>query len=127
VPASNSLGAVLRRSGSRRSANPNAEERESSYYRRLGGNGTHRLLSIWSISTGVLFCLCAAWSFATPIGAAQDEPAQLVKAASVVRGEIVGPTPSKKSETHLPVWDRAYLQICAAYSSADRCNRPVLG
>jgi hypothetical protein len=100
-----------------------AEERESSYCRRLGGNGTHRLLSIWSISTGVLFCLCASWSFATPIGAAQDEPAQLVKAASVVRGEIVGPTVSRKSESHLPVWDRAYLQICAEYSSADRCNR----
>jgi hypothetical protein len=49
----------------------------------------HRLLGIWLVSTSILFCLSVAWSFATPIGAAQDEPSQLVKASSVARGEIV--------------------------------------
>jgi hypothetical protein len=49
------------------------------------------------VSTCIVFCLCAAWSLVTPIGAANDEHAQLVKAASVVRGELVGPTPSGKT------------------------------
>jgi hypothetical protein len=54
-----------------------------------GSMRSHLLICIWLLSTGILFCLCAAWSLATPIGAAQDEPSQLVKAASVVRGEII--------------------------------------
>jgi hypothetical protein len=38
----------------------------------------------------VLFALCAAWCLATPLGGAPDEPAQIVKAAATVRGELIG-------------------------------------
>jgi len=38
----------------------------------------------------VLFVLCAAWCFATPLGGAPDEPAQIVKAAATVRGQLIG-------------------------------------
>ena len=39
----------------------------------------------------LLFSLLAAsWSLATPIAASPDEPAHIVKAASVVRGQLVG-------------------------------------
>lgn len=49
-----------------------------------------RLVGTWAVSTGILFTLCALWSLATPIGAAPDEPDQIVKAAAVARGELVG-------------------------------------
>lgn len=41
----------------------------------------------------VLFALTLAWAFASPPSASPDEPAHIVRAASVVRGELVG-TPS---------------------------------
>lgn len=44
----------------------------------------------WAISTLVLFGLMVTWSFATPLGAASDEPAQIIKAAAVARGEFLG-------------------------------------
>jgi hypothetical protein len=46
-------------------------------------------LTVWAL----LAMLSVAWAFATPISASPDEPAHLVRAASVVRGEWVG-TPS---------------------------------
>jgi hypothetical protein len=88
----------------------------------LGRSGGRSLLRIWAISTAILFCLSAAWAFATPIGAGNDEPAQLVKAASVVRGEIVGRAPSAASEANLSASQRRDLQICLVLASADRCN-----
>lgn len=42
--------------------------------------------AIWA----ALFALMGLWAMATPIGAAPDEPAHLIKAASVVRGEFIG-------------------------------------
>ncbi len=84
----------------------------------------HPLLRIWAPSTAVIFCLCAAWSLATPIGAAQDEPAQLVKAASVVRGEFVGRAPSPKSVAGLSATYRRFFQVCPLLLSADLCTQP---
>ena len=56
-------------------------------------NRPHR----WVVFAGawLLFSLLAAsWSLATPISASPDEPAHIVKAASVVRGQFVGePSP----------------------------------
>jgi hypothetical protein len=50
----------------------------------------------WLLTTGLLFGLMALWGLATPIGAAPDEPTQLIKAAAVVRGELTGtPVPGK--------------------------------
>ena len=44
----------------------------------------------WLISFAVLFIAVAAWSFASPLGSAPDEPAHLIRAASLVRGELIG-------------------------------------
>ncbi len=44
----------------------------------------------WAMSTIVFFALMVAWSFATPLGAASDEPTHIVKAAAVARGEFLG-------------------------------------
>ena len=38
-----------------------------------------------------LSLMSIAWAFASPLGSGPDEPAHLIKAASVVRGELVGP------------------------------------
>ncbi|MCU1493538.1 MAG: hypothetical protein JWO62_1302 [Acidimicrobiaceae bacterium] len=39
------------------------------------------------------FVAMGAWSFATPLFAAPDEPVHIIKAAAVVRGELVGKLP----------------------------------
>jgi len=49
--------------------------------------------SFWltfGISWAILAGLMSAWSLASPIGGAPDEPAHLVKAAAVARGEWIG-------------------------------------
>jgi hypothetical protein len=40
----------------------------------------------------VLFALCVTWALATSLAAAPDEPAQIVKAAATVRGELTART-----------------------------------
>lgn len=57
---------------------------------KVPGRHRHRLLRIWMASTAVLLVVGALWSLATPLGAAPDEPTQVVKAAAVVRGELTG-------------------------------------
>lgn len=57
---------------------------------RLPAGTRRRLLRIWMGSTVIVFFVCALWSLATPVGAAPDEPTQIVKAAAVVRGELTG-------------------------------------
>jgi hypothetical protein len=47
-------------------------------------------VGIWIRCFLILFVLCAAWCFATPLGGAPDEPAQVVKAAATVRGQLIG-------------------------------------
>ena len=49
------------------------------------------LLVTWAL----LSALSAVWALATPIAASPDEPAHIIRAASVVRGQLVG-TPSPK-------------------------------
>ena len=49
-----------------------------------------RTFRSFGIAWLVLSLLAALWAIATPIGAAPDEPAHLIKAASVVRGQLVG-------------------------------------
>jgi len=56
----------------------------------------------WSLSFSVLFLAAAAWTFASPLGSGPDEPAHLVRAVSLVRGQLVGkglphPTEAQKS------------------------------
>jgi Predicted membrane protein (DUF2142) len=66
----------------------------------------------------VVFALCVVWALATPLAAAPDEPAQIVKAAATVRGEFTGsPTPDQPGavrEFRVPaVFNSIYnLPIC---------------
>jgi hypothetical protein len=84
------------------------------------------LLRVWAMSTLIIFAFCAAWSLVTPIGAANDEPAQLVKAASVARGELLGQSVSPRSVAHLSEADRTALHDCyIAYGGERRCNPAV--
>jgi hypothetical protein len=83
------------------------------------------MIRIWVISTSILFCLCAAWSFVTPVGAANDEPAQLVKAASVVRGQFVGSTLTPTLEARLNPAVRASLQNCEGVHGTNACDRAI--
>jgi len=47
---------------------------------------------IFLVSSTVAFAVIAAWALATPLFSAPDEPAQVVHAAAVVRGQWVGHT-----------------------------------
>ena len=63
---------------------------------------TGSLFWTWSLSFSVLFLAAAAWTFASPLGSGPDEPAHLVRAVSLVRGQLVGkslphPTEAQKS------------------------------
>ncbi|HSO92128.1 MAG TPA: DUF2142 domain-containing protein [Arthrobacter sp.] len=42
------------------------------------------------VSCLLLFLVSAAWAISTPLGASPDEPAHIIKAASVARGQFIG-------------------------------------
>ena len=92
---------------------------------RFSNEGPHLLLRVWAMSTLILFGFSAVWTLATPIGAANDEPAQLVKAASAARGELLGQTVSPRSVAHLSDADRTSLHDCYIIYGGRRCNRAV--
>jgi hypothetical protein len=50
---------------------------------------------VFLLTWALLSALSAVWALATPIAASPDEPAHIIRAASVVRGQLVG-TPSPK-------------------------------
>jgi hypothetical protein len=61
----------------------------------------------WAVFAGAwiaLTLLASAWAIATPISSGPDEPAHLVKAASVVRGELVGPQGTYGNEVDVPYY-----------------------
>jgi len=62
-----------------------------------------RLLRIWMASTAMVFLLGFLWTLATPLGAAPDEPTQIVKAAAVVRGELVGTSTTARPTAYVEV------------------------
>ncbi len=77
-------------------ANQAGPMRTGARHRRGSPRRPSRLLRIWMTSTVALFALGALWSLATPVGAAPDEPTQIIKAAAVVSGQLVGaPTPGQ--------------------------------
>ena len=99
---------------------------------------TRPLLRIWLVSFGVLFAAVAAWTFASPLGSGPDEPAHLVRAVSLVRGQLVGkdlphPTSTQKSTVIVRVPEVfASLEThvgCFQYKSAvpAGCQRPLNG
>jgi Predicted membrane protein (DUF2142) len=77
---------------------------------------TSPIASFWrrvGIAWALLALLGAVWALATPIGGSPDEPAHLIKAASVARGQLVGPTVKGGTRVTVPEF--------IAYSQADTC------
>jgi hypothetical protein len=85
----------------------------------------HPLIRCWALSTCAFFFIGAAWVFALPIGSATDEQVQLVKAASVVRGEILGPSVSPALDRQISPQDRIDLAVCEQQLGKARCDRAV--
>lgn len=57
----------------------------------------------WFLVTWVLLtAISSLWALATPIGGAPDEPAHMVKAASVVRGQLLEPNTELGSVVQVP-------------------------
>ena len=61
------------------------------------GRRQRPLLRCWLGAFAVLVVIEAAWVFATPLGSAPDEPAHLLRAASLVRGQLLGTPLSRPS------------------------------
>ncbi|MEV8252586.1 DUF2142 domain-containing protein [Rhodoglobus sp. NPDC076762] len=77
-----------------------------------------RTATVFAAAWLLLSLVMASWAFATPIGAAPDEPAHLIKAASVVRGEFIG-QPSPHGEiVQVPGYVAyTHAQTCYAFAS----------
>jgi len=85
---------------------------------------------LFALAWLVLSLIAATWSIATPIGGAPDEPAHIIKAAAVARGEIFGNNTSEGQRVKVPAYI-AYTpaQTCYAYNpqaTAD-CSIPLSG
>lgn len=85
---------------------------------------------VFFVSWLVLSLIGGAWSIATPIGAAPDEPAHIIKAAAVARGELSGRSSPNGQVVHVPAYI-AYTpaQTCYAYnpSLTPTCAAPPSG
>lgn len=87
--------------------------------RRGGGSGG--FIGCWLVSAFVLFCLMVVWSLATPLGAASDEPAQIIKAAAVARGEFLGQPTQSTANSDRNHTGRAVMTVIvpATYGQSD--------
>lgn len=78
----------------------------------------HPLLCVWAGATALFFGLSAVWSLATPIDATNDEGAQVVKAVSVVRGEVLGSSLNPTTEQALSERQLDTFKNCVKYLHA---------
>jgi hypothetical protein len=76
----------------------------------------------WWSAFVVFFVLAAAWSVATPLFASPDEPSHVVRAASLVRGQILGDEPRGRAAEGSLVVD---LPAIFRRSGSRRTWRPV--
>lgn len=89
-----------------------------------------RALRVFGTVWAALAALTVLWSLATPISASPDEPAHLVKAAAVVRGQWTGPMSADGNVVTVPLyiaWTHAVT--CFAFNdevTAD-CAPPMPG
>lgn len=58
---------------------------------------------VFLLSWASIAALAIAWAVATPLGASPDEPAHLIKAAAVARGELIGDATDKPAITRVDV------------------------
>jgi hypothetical protein len=64
----------------------------------------------------VLALMGAAWALATPVGGAPDDPAQLIKAAAVARGELLGASTTGGLRVTVPEYiAHSQAQACVAF------------
>ncbi|MBC7593156.1 MAG: DUF2142 domain-containing protein [Kineosporiaceae bacterium] len=93
-------------------------------------NAGSRRWGIFFVAWIVLSLIAGVWSFATPIGAAPDEPAHIIKAAAVARGELSGRDSPHGQVVHVPAYI-AYTpaQTCYAYNplATPACAAPPSG
>lgn len=75
--------------------------------------GTSAFSRIFVLSWVLLSLLAGAWAVATPIGGSPDEPAHLIKAASVVRGQFIGQHGTRGEIVQVPQY--------IAYTGAQTC------
>lgn len=73
-----------------------------------------RLVRIWAASSFVLFALGVLWALASPPASTPDEPAHIIKAAAVVRGEWIGAGVAHQSQ--------AFTEVRVPASFADTAN-----
>jgi hypothetical protein len=71
----------------------------SAFSRALGAG---RWLT-FAIGTVSVFLLGASWAISSPLGAGPDEPAHIIKAASVVRGQFLGDLTDEPAVTRVQV------------------------
>ncbi|HUX69778.1 MAG TPA: DUF2142 domain-containing protein, partial [Cellulomonadaceae bacterium] len=75
---------------------------ESPVGRPRAPRGRRRDLRVFWVAWAVLMLLTSAWSLANPLMASPDEPAHTVKAAAVVRGELLGPDVQGGTQVRVP-------------------------
>lgn len=89
--------------------------------------GSHRFLKIWALAWLSFFLAGALWAGATPLFAAPDEPAQVIHAAAIVRGQLIGaPVKGLKGPYSAVSVPKAYasaptIPVCFAFHS----NQPA--
>jgi hypothetical protein len=84
-------------------------------------------LRVFAVAWLLFSMLGIAFAVANPIGASPDEPSHLVKAASVVRGELFGVATPEGNEVVVPQYVAHSHQVCFAFQpnqTAD-CVTPV--
>jgi Predicted membrane protein (DUF2142) len=69
----------------------------------------------WVVTFGLVAVVTGLWSLATPLFASADEPAHVVRAASVARGELLGRTPRSEE-----LKGYTYVRLPRIYESAGR-------
>ena len=78
-----------------------------------------RPLVAFFVAWAVLVLLGAVWAWATPPSASPDEPAHIVRAASVVRGELFGRPSASGNLVHVPQYVAdAHRTTCYAFQPA---------
>src|SRR5690606_24712188 len=79
--------------------------------------------TVWAL----LAALSSLWSLATPIAASPDEPAHLIKAAAVVRGQWTGPVTDNGNAVRVPMYIAwTHAQTCTAFNdeATAACQTP---
>ncbi len=87
-------------------------------------------LRVLLVSWAVLILGSVLWALATPISGSPDEPAHLVKAASVVRGEFVGTATEVGHEVTVPMyvaWTHAWTCFAFNEDQPADCVPPMPG